>query len=79
MALTVVIAYDIREDRVQRSVFVCMIEPDDLPAVRGQLAEMIDVEVDSVYVFRQCGTCWDAVGVLGQATVEDTPCYWSVM
>jgi hypothetical protein len=41
--------------------------------------EIIDVDTDSVYSFRQCAACWDAVGVLGQATVADEPLFWAVL
>jgi len=94
MALTHVIAYDISDDRrrarvsavlqaygdrVQRSVFVCTLETSVLQEVRSRVAEIINPETDSVYVFRQCGACWEAVGVHGQASVTDEPLYWAVL
>ena len=94
MALTHVIAYDISDDRrrarvsavlqaygdrVQRSVFVCDLEAELLSEVRGRVSEIINPETDSVYVFRQCAACWEAVGVHGQATVADEPLYWAVL
>jgi CRISPR-associated protein Cas2 len=94
MALTHVIAYDISEDRrrarvaavlqaygdrVQRSVFVCTVEEDLLREIRGRVGEIINPETDSVYVFQQCAACWDAVGIHGQATVEEEPLYWAVL
>jgi len=94
MALTHVIAYDISDDRrhawvaavlqaygdrVQRSVFVCALETDLLREVRGRVSEIINPETDSVYVFRQCGACWGAVGIHGQASVADEPLYWAVL
>jgi CRISPR-associated protein Cas2 len=94
MALTHVIAYDISDDRrrarvsavlqahgdrVQRSVFVCTVEADLLAEVRERIGEIIDSGTDSVYVFRQCAACWDAVGVHGQAIAGDEPLYWAVL
>ena len=94
MALTHVIAYDIREDRrrarvaavlqaygdrVQRSVFVCTLEVALLREVRDRVAGIINPETDSVYVFRQCSACWESVGVHGQASVADEPPYWAVL
>ena len=94
MALTVVVAYDISEDRrrarvaatlqtwgnrVQKSVFVCAIEPERLDELAGRLTEMINVDTDSIYFFRQCGTCWDDVVVIGQATVEEPAYYWAIL
>lgn len=94
MALTHVIAYDISDDtrrahvaailqahgdRVQRSVFVCSVEPDVLRELCDRVRSIINPRTDSVYVFRQCAPCWDAVGIYGQATVADEPIYWGVL
>jgi CRISPR-associated protein Cas2 len=94
MALTVVVAYDISEDRrrarvaaalqqwgdrVQRSVFVCVLAHEQLAELTRRVEEIIEVDTDSVYVFRQCGACWGDVGVLGQASVEDEPYFWAVL
>jgi CRISPR-associated protein Cas2 len=94
VALTHVIAYDISEDRrrarvaavlqtygdrIQRSVFVCTLEADVLHEVRERISGIIEPRTDSVYVFRQCSSCWDAVGIHGQATVADEPLYWAVL
>jgi CRISPR-associated protein Cas2 len=94
VALTYVIAYDISDDRrrshvaavlqaygdrIQRSVFVCMTEPELITEIRSRVAGIIKPETDSVYVFRQCAACWEAVGIHGQATVTDDPPYWAVL
>jgi CRISPR-associated protein Cas2 len=94
VALTYVIAYDISEDRrrsqvaavlqaygdrVQRSVFVCIAEPELITEIRLRVAGIIKPETDSVYVFRQCAACWEAVGIHGQAMVVGDPLYWAVL
>jgi CRISPR-associated protein Cas2 len=94
VALTVVVAYGISEDRrrarvaaalqqwgdrIQRSVFVCVLGHEQLAELTQRVEEIIDAGTDSFYVFRQCGGCWDDVGVLGQASVEDEPNYWAVL
>ncbi len=94
MAVTVVIAYDVSEDRrrsrlaavlqahgdrIQRSVFLATIDHETLQEIRDRARGIVDLDVDSVYFFRQCGTCWDAVGILGQATVAEPEYYWAVM
>ena len=94
VALTAVIAYDISEDRrrartaatlqqwgdrVQRSVFVCTMEPAALAELLERVGDIINVDTDSVYCFRQCAPCWDAVHVLGQASVEEEPLFWAVL
>jgi CRISPR-associated protein Cas2 len=88
MALTNIITYDISGDsrrarvaavlqaycdRIQRSVFVAAIENDRLAEARERIAGIINPDTDSVYVFRQCAACWEAVGIHGQATVADEP------
>jgi CRISPR-associated protein Cas2 len=94
VAVTVVIAYDISQDRrraraaalvqaygdrIQRSVFMATVEQPVLDDIRERLDTIIDHDTDSVYVFRQCATCWDAVGIHGQATVTEEPLYWAVL
>jgi CRISPR-associated protein Cas2 len=94
MALTHVIAYDISEDgrrarvaailqavgdRVQRSVFVCTLDAEALKELCDRVSQIINPHTDSLHVFRQCSTCWDAVRVYGQATVTDEPLYWAVL
>lgn len=94
VALTMVIAYDISEDRrrarvaatlqqwgdrVQRSVFICALDHAQLAEVTDRIGEIIDADTDSIYMFRQCAGCWQDVVVLGQATVDDEPYYWAVL
>jgi len=93
MALTYVIAYDISDDhrrsrvaatlqaygdRIQRSVFLATVDDGQLAEVRQRIDAIINPATDSVYVFRQCAACWDAVGIHGQATVVDEPLCWTV-
>lgn len=93
MALTYVIAYDISDDhrrarvaailqtygdRIQRSVFLASIDDGTLAAARQQIDGIINPDTDSVYVFRQCAACWDAIGIHGQATADDEPLCWAV-
>ena len=94
MALTHIVAYDISDDRrrarvaavlqaygdrIQRSVFVCTLEAGLLAEVRARMAEIINPDTDSVYVFRQCAACWEAVGIHGQASATGEPLYWAVL
>ena len=94
MALTHIVAYDISDDRrrarvaavlqaygdrIQRSVFVCTLEAGLLAEVRSRMADIINPDTDSVYVFRQCAACWEAMGIHGQASSADEPLYWAVL
>ena len=94
MALTHVIAYDISDDhrrahvaavlqaygdRIQRSVFLVSIDPHLLAEVRERISQIINPRTDSVYVFRQCAACWEALGIHGQAHAASRPLYWSAL
>jgi CRISPR-associated protein Cas2 len=94
VALTHVIAYDISDDwrrarvsailqaygdRVQRSVFIATVEADMLREARDRISQIINPQTDSVYIFRQCAPCWEAVGIYGQATVSHEALYWAVL
>jgi len=93
MALTAIIAYDIADngrrskvaallqahgDRVQKSVFMLTIHGADLESLTRRLAAVIDLNHDSIYTFRQCADCWDAVGVIGQAHPPSPVLFWAV-
>lgn len=82
MALTVVIGYDIERDsvrarvaaliqvwgvRVQKSLYLCVLDKDKLEELVGRLAGLVDQEEDSLYVFRQCADCFGQMGQIGQA------------
>jgi CRISPR-associated protein Cas2 len=88
VALTYVVAHDIGDDRrraqvaallqaygdrIQQSVFICVAEPDRIAEIRSRVAGIINPETDSVYMFRQCAACWDALGIHGQATAAGEP------
>lgn len=92
-ALTLVAAYDVREDdrrahlaavlqtvgdRVQKSVFVIMVDEAGLAEVRERALAIIDPDCDSVLFFRQCSGCWDSHLPLGQGRVPDAVTHWAV-
>lgn len=91
--MTIVAAYDVTDDgrrsrlvallqshgdRVQRSVFLIEIAPDLLDELRSQALRIIDPSRDSLYLFRQCSTCWDTVACLGQAQPPVRTLFWAV-
>jgi len=94
MALTVLVAYDISEDaarsrvaaylqqwgdRIQRSVFVCAIAPEDLDEVNQRLATMIDPDTDAIHLLPACATCWSRLVVHGQAERHPDAPYWAIL
>lgn len=93
-SMTLVAAYDVREDdrrarlaatlqtfgdRVQKSVFVIVIDPEELDALRKRALTIIDPDVDSLLMFRQCATCWEAHLPIGQARVPIAVTHWMVV
>ncbi len=94
MAITALVCYDISRDstrarvaavlqqwgdRIQRSVFICTVDPAELPGLHAKLAAMIDYRTDAVHVVPVCAACWDRIVVIGQATVEPDRLYWAVL
>lgn len=91
--MTVIAAYDVREDdrrsklaavlqtlgdRVQKSVFVVTAGEDDLAELQTRALRLIDPDVDSLLLFRQCVTCWDSRIQLGQAHTPEPVTHWAV-
>lgn len=89
--MILVAAYDIRDDgrrsrvaarlqawgdRVQKSVFVIDIASVDLEHLQAELQGILDLDVDSLYFFRQCGACWPAVQCFGQAEPPRRELFW---
>lgn len=94
MALTTLVCYDITEDqararvaaalqqwgdRIQKSVFLCTLTPDDENELRQRVHDMINTATDSVYFIDLCRACWDTTRVLGQASVTPPPLYWAIL
>lgn len=82
MAMMHLAAYDVTEDqrrarlsallqaygdRIQYSVFLLSITPDELHTITSMAADIIDHDTDSLWIVRQCATCWDDVATIGQA------------
>lgn len=91
--LTLIATYDVREDdrrarlaavlqtygdRVQKSVFVILIDNDELPALQAHALRIVDTRTDSFLIFRQCQPCWDAQIAIGQARTPTPTLYWAV-
>ncbi len=93
-SVTLIAAYDVREDdrrarlaatlqvfgdRVQKSVFVIIIDPAELDALQARALTIIDPDTDSLLLFRQCAICWDAHIPIGQASVPTATTHWLVV
>ena len=65
-------------DRIQRSVFECTLDPEELAEVVAQVAAVIDVRTDSIHAVPVCANCQDGRQVLGQASVPSDDPFWIV-
>lgn len=94
MAMTLVAAYDVSDDRrrarlaailqtcgdrVQYSVFVLTIGDEELVELRQRATAVMDPEEDSLYFFRQCLHCWDTVEYFGQAAPPSQDLFWAAL
>lgn len=94
MALTVVAAYDVREDdrraklaallqsvgdRVQKSVFLLVLDASELVTLRERALQVIDPDVDSLYFLHQCASCYGTMDCVGQASTPSRTLYWAVL
>lgn len=53
--------------RVQKSVFLGNLNPNELDSVALECGEIIDKENDSVYVFPMCEDCFKKIKLIGNA------------
>ena len=91
--LTLIATYDVRDDdrrarlaatlqsvgdRIQKSVFVLMIDTQSFSELQLRAGQIIDPDTDSLLFFRQCATCWDSHVPLGQGHVPEEVTHWAV-
>jgi len=57
--------------RVQKSVFLGKLEPNDIDELKVQSGDLIDEKTDSVYIFPMCDADFKKAVLLGQAFDED--------
>ena len=60
-------------ERVQKSVFECVITDKQFWALKEKLDKQIDRKTDSVRFYRICKSCIDSVEVTGCGTVTQDP------
>lgn len=91
--MTVIAAYDVHEndrrarlaavlqaygDRIQKSVFVLEVDEDELGDVQSRALRTIDTDTDSLWLARQCSSCWEELVTLGQTRAPGRVLFWSV-
>ncbi len=92
MALTAIAAYDIAHDsrrarvaavlqawgdRIQRSVYILTLPPDEVEGVLDSVREILEPTVDSFVLVRQCGPCRDQTVTMGQMRVPEPSLFWA--
>lgn len=66
-------------DRVQKSVFLCELGPEELTDVVGRIGDLIDPQTDALLALKLCATCHDGATFLGQYhEPPSSPC-WIVL
>lgn len=63
-------------DRVQYSVFECLIDKELLDKMISRLQKVVNVAEDSVRVYALCGTCEKAIKIIGQGEVSKEEKYY---
>ena len=94
MAMMHLAAYDVHEDqrraqlstllqaygdRIQYSVFLLGITPEELVEIQSRAAGIIDENTDSLWIVRQCAACWEEARTLGQAHPPARVLHYAVM
>lgn len=89
--MTVIAAYDISHndrrarlaavlqaygDRIQKSVFILKVEPEELEDAIAKAEEILDLESDSLWFAYQCANCWKSLKTLGQSAKPDKVLFW---
>ena len=66
-------ALEAHGERVQYSVFECLLKDKDFRALRKQLQSIVHEQEDSVRIYRLCPPCVERVETWGQASVTTVP------
>ena len=93
MEMTVIAAYDISHndrrarlaavlqaygDRIQKSVFILKVEPEELDLIVSKAEGILDLNSDSLWFARQCADCWKSLITMGQSSKPDKLLFWAV-
>jgi len=63
-------------DRVQYSVFECLLDQDLLEKMVDRLEKVVKLDEDSVRVYALCGNCEKVIKVIGQGEVTKEEKYY---
>lgn len=86
--MLIVVSYDVPNDRrrtrlahaledfgqrVQYSVFECLLETEALESLRRRVGKLIDLSEDSLPIYRLCRDCEDRLEILGIGKATKDP------
>ncbi len=57
-------------DRVQYSVFECILDENLFMKITNRITSIIDMEKDSVRIYRMCGSCEKHIKIIGQGDIS---------
>jgi len=60
-------------ERVQLSVFECLLEAEEVERLRGRVLREIDETADSVRIYHLCASCRQKVEILGRGKRTEDP------
>lgn len=60
-------------ERVQYSVFECNLEEKELAALTKRVLKLVDLEDDSVRIYRVCAECKGNIEIHGRGLVTEDP------
>ena len=61
--------------RIQHSLFMCELAPDQMETVFNQLSALIDPECDSLHIYPVCKECLQGQKILGKPVASPVPSY----
>jgi CRISPR-associated protein Cas2 len=63
-------------DRVQFSVFECLLEPPDIEGLAHTITNIINPNEDAVRIYRLCASCERTIRLIGQGNRTTLPDAW---
>lgn len=57
-------------DRVQYSVFECIIDQKLLDKMTNRLQKVINIEEDSIRIYKMCNECYNKITILGKGEIS---------
>ncbi|MFI8774859.1 hypothetical protein ACIGKQ_22240 [Gordonia sp. NPDC062954] len=56
--------------------FICTVGEEQVETLRTEVGKILDYDEDSVFIVRQCKTCWGSLVTLGQGEPPREELFW---